>query len=225
MKHSKLFLTILAFLPLLTSCHTALQVPKVESVATKTYGKPNMEFIGFKNMNRNTAIMKNFGAELERRNIALNRQDFYMGVYSLQELETYKSTMRYVTFIDISRLYDNWNDAVADNDGLEVGGWVIAGITCFTLFPVYVPMLCAADGNSCQLDVSCVCTLYVYDTQKDEIILSIPIEYKDSQTFKGQYSHKKTDREAVKQRSRTLLYNSLLPYFERAYNFIQSQKK
>ncbi len=223
MKCYKAILAVLLIVPMLSSCHTALKVASVPPIETTYHGKTNMEFIGFKNTNRNTAILKNFGAELERRNVALNRQDFYMGVYSLQELETYKSMMRYISFIDIARLYDNWDDSVHDSYGLEVGGWVIAGLTCFTLFPVYWPMLAAADKNYCKLDLACTCTLHVYDTQKKEIVLSIPIEYRDTQILKGQYSHKDTDREAIKQRSRTLLYNDLLKYFERAYNFIQSQ--
>ncbi len=224
MRNIKLIIAILLFVPLVTSCHTALTVASVEPAAIKNYGKANMEFIGFKNTNRNKTLLKDFGAELERRNIAINRQNFYMGVYSFQELETYKPTMRYVTFVDISRLYDSWDDGIYDSDGLEVGAWLVAGITCFTLFPVYGPMFAAADKNYCKLDLLCHCTLHVYDTQKDEIVLSIPIEFQDTQILKGQYSHKKTDRDAVKRRSQTLLYNSLLPYFDRAYTFIKSQK-
>ena len=131
------------------SCSTPLKVAEVKPVMEKPYEKENMEFIGFKNANRNQALIKDFGAELERRHIALNRQDFYMGVYSLQELETYKSTMRYISFVDISRLRNVWNDNVYDKDGLELGGWIIAGVTCFTLFPVYIPMICASHKNYC----------------------------------------------------------------------------
>ncbi len=223
MKCYKVILAAMFILPMITSCHTALQVAAVQPIEMTYREKANMEFVGFKNTNRNTALLKTFGAELERRNIALNRQDFYMGVFSLQELETYKSAMRYVSFIDITRMYDNWDDSVYDSDGLEIGGWFVAGLTCFTLFPVYWPMLAAADKDYCKLDLACTCTLHVYDTQKKEIVLSIPIEYRDTQILKGQYSHKETDREAIKQRSRTLLYNDLLKYFDRAYNFIQSQ--
>ncbi len=223
MKDYKLIIFCILFGLLLSSCHSALTVTSVAPAETKPYQKPNMEFIGFKNTNRNKALLKNFGAELERRNIALNKQDFYMGVYSFQELETYKPTMRYVSFIDISSLYDSWDDSIYDSYDLEFGGWIIAGLTCFTLFPVYWPMLAAADKDYCKLDLGCTCTLHVYDTQKKEIVLSVPIEYSDTQILKGQYSHKDTDREAVKQRSRTLLYNDLLKYFERAYTFIQSQ--
>ncbi len=223
MKKFKIIISILLLLPIITSCHTALEVALVEPIATKSYEKASMEFIGFKNSNRNRMIFKNFGAELERRNIAVNRQDFYMGMYSLQDLETYKSSMRYVSFIDIAQLYDGWDDSVHDSNGLTIGGWIVAGVTCFTLFPVYVPMLCAANKNYCKLELLCNCTLYVYDTEKKELVLSLPIEFHDTQVLKGQYSHKKTDRLAVKKRSQTLLYNDLLKYFEKASDFIQSQ--
>ncbi len=161
MKGLKLFLSFILFGFVLISCHSALKVTEVAPIETKQYQKPNMEFIGFKNTNRNKVLLKNFGAELERRNIALNKQDFYMGIYSFQELETYKPTMRYVSFIDISNLYDSWDDSIYDSDGLEFGGWFVAGLTCFTLFPVYWPMLAAADKNYCKLDLVCTCTLHV----------------------------------------------------------------
>lgn len=223
MRNIKTFMAIAIIAMAFASCSTPLKVAEVKPVMEKPYEKENMEFIGFKNANRNQALIKDFGAELERRHIALNRQDFYMGVYSLQELETYKSTMRYISFVDISRLRNVWNDNVYDKDGLELGGWIIAGVTCFTLFPVYIPMICASHKNYCQLDVSCVCTLHVYDTLKKEIVLSFPIEINDSQVLKGQYSHKSTDRDAVTRRTQNMIYNDLLKYFDRAYTFIKEQ--
>lgn len=216
--------TFFATIFLLSSCTTALEVAPVTPIY-ETYKKANMEFIGFKNVRKNHYLIKDFGAELERRGVAVNRQDYYMGVYSLQELETYKPTMRYVSFVDVSNLHSAWNDSIRDKDGLAVGGWVIAGITCFTLFPVYVPMICAANQNYCELDVMCNCAIQIYDTIKKEIVLSIPVGFRDTQVLKGQYSHKKTDRTAVSERSRNLIYNEFFKYFDRAYQFLEDMEK
>lgn len=209
---------------LLSSCSTALHVASVQP-SYAPHSKPKMEFIGFKNIAKNHFLLGKFGAELERQGIAQNRQDFYMGVYSLQELDVYKSSMRYVAFADISNVYSQYDDNIRDKQDLFTAGWIVAGITCFTLFPVYVPMVLAANQNYCQLDVCCNCTMYIYDTLAKEIVLSVPVAYRDTQVFKGQYRHKETDVNAVTERARTLIYNELLTYFDRAYRFIDDLEK
>ena len=209
---------------LLSSCSTALQVASVQP-SYAPHSKPKMEFIGFKNVAKNHVLLGKYGAELERQGIAVNRQDFYMGVYSLQELDIYKSTMRYVAFADVSEVYSLYNDNIRDKQDLFAAGWIVAGISCFTLFPVYVPMVLAANQNYCQLDVCCNCTMYIYDTVAKEIVLSVPIAFRDTQVFKGQYRHKETDQIAVADRARTLIYNELLTYFDRAYRFIEDLEK
>lgn len=82
-----LYLAIAAIL--FSSCHTALHVTSVQR-NSPTKASPNMEFIGLKNMNKNNLMFKEFGSDLERANMAINKQNFYMGMFSLQELETYK---------------------------------------------------------------------------------------------------------------------------------------
>lgn len=207
---------------LLSSCSTALQGVQPVARTQSHFGQENMEFIGFKNMRRGDILLKDFGIELERRHIAVNRQKFYMGVFSLQELEIYKSSMRYITFVDVIKQSYTKNDAISYNDALDVCGWVIAGITCFALFPVYVPMLCAANGNDCQIILNGEYYLYVYDTVKKEIVLTTPLEIKKQDIYKGQYAHKDTDQEAVNDRYRNLLYNALLDTYSNAYNFVKN---
>lgn len=206
----------------LSSCSTALQGVQPINRTHSSFGEEKMEFIGFKNMRRGDMLLKDFGVELERRHIALNRQKFYMGVYSFQELESYKSSMRYVTFVDVIKHSFTKNDAVSYNGALDICGWVIAGISCFTLFPVYVPMLCAANGNDCQITLNGEYQLYVYDSIKKEIVLTTPIEIKEEEIYKGQYTHKDTDQEAVNDRYRNLLYNALLDAYSHAYNFVKN---
>ena len=98
MKTIKKIAILFVSISILSSCSTALQGVQPVTRTQSHFGRENMEFIGFKNMKRGDVLLKDFGAELERRHIAVNRQKFYMGVYSLQELEIYKSSMRYIKF-------------------------------------------------------------------------------------------------------------------------------
>ena len=220
MKHA-FYLICLCAAVLFSSCHTALQVPTVQRENPRM-SKANMEFIGFKNMNKNNPMFKEFGADLERSEIALNKQNFYMGVYSLQELETYKSSMRYVTFIDVVRHTYSHSDAVHDNPDMEWAGWFIGGFTVFTLIPVYVPLICCADKNDCQIALKGEYNLYVYDTQKKKIVFNSPIEINEDDIYKGQYSHKKTDQKAVNERYKNILYNTLYEHYTNAWNYVNT---
>lgn len=167
-------------------------------------------------------MFKEFGADLERNQIALNKQAFYMGVFSLQELESYKSTMRYISFIDVARHSYSHSDAINDNTGMEVAGWVVAALTGFTLIPVYVPLLCCADKNECQVTLKGEYILYVYDTQKKEVVFNSPVEVNESEIYKGQYSHKDTDQKAVNEHYKNILYNILLEHYANAYQYVQT---
>lgn len=218
------YLICLCVAVLFCSCHTALQVTQVQR-NMPIMQKANMEFIGFKNMNRNNPMFKEFGADLERSNIVLNKQNFYMGIYSLQELETYKSSMRYITFIDVVRHTYSHSDAVHDNPDMEYAGWFIAGFTVFTLFPVYVPLLCCADKNDCQITMKGEYILYVYDTQKKEVVFSSPIEISEDDIYKGQYSHKNTNQKEVNERYKNILYNTLYEHYVNAYNHVATLPK
>lgn len=209
---------------LFSSCHTALTVSQVSRQSFQQ-PSPNMEFIGLKNMNKNNPMFKEFGSDLERANIALNKQNFYMGMFSLQELETYKSTKRYITFVDVVRHTYSHSDAVHDNPDMEFAGWFIAGFTIFTLFPVYVPLLCAADKNDCQVVLKGEYVLYVYDTKKKEVVFTSPFEINESDIYTGQYSHKNTDQKAVNERYKNILYNTLLAQYAQAYNYVNTLPK
>ena len=219
-KHIALILLLIT----LTSCHTALQVSSVPRQIPQKE-QANMEFIGFKNLNKNNIMFKDFGAELERCNIAYNRQDFYMGLFSLQELEAYKSSCRYITFVDVRNHIYNHNDAINDNSNLEFGGWVVAGITVFTLIPVYVPMLCAADKNQCQMTLKGEYSIYVYDTQEKQLAFTLPFEINESDLYRGEYSHKKTDQRAVNDRYKNILFNTFLDFYAQTYNHVNTLPK
>lgn len=217
-----LILSLCGIALLLSSCSTALRgvqsVPRMQ----QQFGTENMEFIGFKNISRNNVMLRDFGTELEHNHIAINKQNFYMGTYSLQELETYKSTMRYVTFVDVIKQSYTQNDMIDYKYGMEVTGWIIAGLSCFSLFPVYIPMICCAEGNSCQINLNYECQLYVYDTLKKKMVVTTPIEIKQSDLYKGQFNNKHTDQETVNERYKNILFNTLLEIYANAYNFVKN---
>lgn len=208
----------------LASCHTALHVERV-NIQRPVVQEPNMEFTGFQNMNRNNYLLRDFPTELESSNIAVNRQNFYIGTFSLQELSNYKSQKRYITFLDIERQTYSHSDAIHDNNSLAVAGWAVAAITAFTLVPVYVPMLCAADKNDCQINLIAEYRLIVYDTQNKEIVINIPIQVTEQDLLKGQYSHKKTDQKGVNERYKNILYNVLLEHYSQAHHYVSALPK
>ena len=195
------YLAVVAIL--FSSCHTALQVASVQRNST-TMASPNMEFIGLKNMNKNNPMFKEFGSDLERANIALNKQNFY---------------------VDIVRHTYSHSDAVHDNPDMELAGWMIGGITVFTLIPVYVPLICAADKNDCQITLKGEYVLYVYDTKKKEVVFTSPFEINENDIYTGQYSHKNTDQKAVNERYKNILYNTFMAQYTQAYNYVNTLPK
>lgn len=220
MKITRCIIVLIATI-LLTSCHTALQVAQYPVNTLHHVNSENMEFIGFKNLNRNNLFSKDYGVELERARIAVNKQNYYMGIYSLQELATYKSEKRYVAFVDVVKHQYSYNDGIEDNEGLAIGGWFIAGFTCFGLFPVYIPMILCADKNTCLMTLYGSYVLYLYDTEKKEVALALPMEINVQEKYTGQYLHKETNKTAVQERYRNMLYNLWNEYFMKAYRFLE----
>lgn len=209
-----------------SSCKTtALTVSETKLEQIDVFGNETMEFIGFKNLNKNNLFAKNYGQTLERVHLALNKQDYYMGIYSLQELAAYKSDKRYVAFVDVIKHQYSYNDNIDYNEGLALGGWLVAGFTVFTLFPVYVPMLCAAHKNTCLVTLNGSYVLYLYDTEKKEVALTIPMEINVQDKYKGQFLHKDTDKVAVQEHYKNLLFNLWNENFVKAYRFIEDLNK
>ena len=207
---------------ILCSCSTPIKSIKSADYIHISPPTQNMEFIGIKNIRRNHPNFINFGSLLENNNIALDRQDFYAGEFSLQELEAYKPSKRYIAYIDVVKHYFTHNDSIHDRNGLEIAGWIIAGCTGFTLLPVYIPMICAANGNDCLVKLDCEFKIHVYDSVKKEIILSSPVSVNKEDMYRGQYSHKQTDRMALNEYYKRTIQNVLLEHFVKVNNFIKN---
>ena len=231
-KHFLLALVAIVAVMGFSSCSTALQFTNNAVRRTMEYGHEPMEFLGFKNSYTTDSEFLNkkpffqaFGNKIEGYNIAVNRADFYTGVYSFSEMERYHATRRYVSFIEVLKHQDTYDDTVGDRPGLMLGGAFVAGFTLFTLFPVYVPMMVCAEGNQCRLILHGEYKLYVYDTVENEIVYANLFQIDDEVLCKGQYSHKKTDRQAVKEYTETVFFNSLLDESQRAYRSLAHRAK
>lgn len=218
----KRILIYLCTIGLFASCHTPLQVTTIERV-TPLLQKPKMEFIGLRNLSRNNAMLRDLGDDLERSNIAINRQSFYIGTFSLSELEKYSSSMRFVTFLDVVKHNYSRNDGINDNYDMWLSGVIIASFSLGTLFPIYVPLLCNWDKNDCQIILNGEYNLVVYDTKEHKIIHSIPIEININEDYKGQYYHKKTDKNAVDTHYKNILFNTLMEQYLQIYNSLPVQ--
>ena len=228
MKPKVLIICLLA--AMLCSCRTALEFNNTVARKTMPFGNEPMEFLGFKNSYTTDsefldkkAFFRKFGNKVEGYNIAVDRSDFYTGVYAFAELERYKATKRYVSFIEVLSHKDTYDDTVGENKGMMIAGAVIAGVTVFTLFPVYLPLLAASKGNQCKLSLHGEYKLYVYDTQGKEIVYANPFRIDDEIICKGQYNHAKTNKDAVNEYTETVFFNSLLEEYQRAYNYLNNR--
>jgi hypothetical protein len=166
-------------------------------------------------------MFKEFGSALERANIAVNKQNYYMGTFSLMELENYKSSMRYISFIDVVRHTYSHNDAINDNIDMYNAGLIIACVTTGLLFPVYVPLFCAWDKNDCEMALNGEYNLIIYDTEKKQIVLSSPFEIHYQEQFKGQYSYKKTNTKQIDEQFKNMLYNEFFEQYLHAHQYLR----
>ena len=205
---------------LLCSCVTALKsIPTAQTINVKD-GKEIMEFIGFRNNEKMTAAISvpvgglyataaveepidlgsdNFGELLELLHLAVNRQHYYTGVYSLQELELYKASTRYVSFVEVLQQHLGYKD--------------------------YPTWLFAPFGKSNKTYINFIgeYRLYVYDTQKKQITYTAPMKIERHDTYKGCYSKSSPEE---KQRFvnyySSLFDNMLLENYSKAYRILQS---
>ncbi len=224
-------LVIVVLMVCMTSCQTALKLtlPSKPTVSYQDYGKGMIEFIGFKGTYtkeniKNVPVFANYGRQLEAKGIAIDRSDFYLGIYSLQELYMYKGEKRYVAFVDVLKYQNTYNDNVGYRSGLALTGWMIAGLTCFTLFPVYVPMVCAANSNECTLNYNVECVLYIYDTESKQIVLRTPYTAEYNVKAEGQYMHKDTDRGAITEYQNALFWSKTDEAFRNAERYLSSHQ-
>ena len=217
MKYTLHTLAVSLFVFLLSSCKTtAISVSTIEPIQVHQQ-VPKMDFLGFQNMKRQDFFTQDFGNILATNNIADNKQDYYLGEFDLADLSNYKSNHKYISFINVERQYFGHSDAIADNNDMYLAGWIIALSTIFTLFPVYVPLMCAYKKNVCEISCKAEYVLYVYDTNMHQICDTRRISINECDRMEGQYSHRDTDRKQVNLHYKTIIQNKLLEAFASIY--------
>ncbi len=221
-KFNYVFVVLIFNTLFLSSCVTALKsIPTPQTVSVNN-GKEVMEFIGFRNNEKMATSMSfqaggafatatvekpldlgsdNFGELLERLHLAVNRQHYYTGVYSLQELEIYKATTRYISFVEVLRQHLGYQD--------------------------YPTWLLAPFGKSNKTYVNFIgeYRLYVYDTQKKQITYTAPMKIERHDIYKGCYSKSSIDdKQHLIDYYSSLFNNMLLENYSKAYRILQSQE-
>lgn len=77
-----------------------------------------------------------------------------------------KSNVEYIGLENLSKNNPFFKDfdSIKDDESLEIGRWIVAGVTVFTFFLVYVPMLCAANEYKSEISFIGEYGIVVYDT-------------------------------------------------------------
>jgi len=224
MKAKQIIVICTAMSILFTACKTPLYIAPIERIEGN-FGNPNMEFIGFINTPRDEKciyLLQDFGRELERNKIAVNRQEYSLGsTFGLEQLANLSSEKRYVSFVNILDSKVKYNDDISDNIPMVRAGWWIAILTIFTTPFLYVPLMVAGDKNDCQQQVKFNAELCIYDTHQKQLVNIIPIEINHKQIYKGQFENEKTNHRSLEASEKRVLQNALIEYFGHAYDYIQ----
>jgi hypothetical protein len=268
MKRINLFSVIMILISniILLSCVTPMEFKKTSELRNSIQGNNiNMEFIGFKgtydtlgsdyetwqNFKKDTVLAK-LGSILQSKNIAFDQSYAYFGIYSLQEIATYKSKQRYITFVEIEKnnfsyFYDSKVQRIFGNigggfigAGIGIGvvgiaisddeyvtdlataykrmgiGFSIAGAAC--LIPALIPAKTTISYNG-------IYSIYVYDTEKKEIIYKDTIQVGPMiDKYIGSYEHNDTNKSAVWNYYSTLAFNKIIVKYEEIYKFLEHRE-
>lgn len=191
---------------------------------------------------KNESSLKQLGSILEKNNIAYDKSFAYFGIYSLQELELYKSQKRFVTFVQVNK---NKLDGEIRDPGYwpglfsySVGGGLLIGCIPFfgdpyirsSMQPLAIAGGLLMVGGLAVMAIPCSSDLkfigeyeiYVYDTLNKEIVYKSAITVNRSDKFSGSYFHKDTDIDAVNEYYATYAYNAILEKYGEVSKFIRS---
>lgn len=154
--------------------------------------------------------LRNMGIILENKNIAKNQSFAYFGIYSLQELELYKSSTRYITFIEVveNKYTYSTNDVAKGVSGV-VGGslfgmgipLLITGVAVSSepeLAKTFLPpsvimslgglissMISLGIESKTEVEFRGIYNIYIYDTKTKSIIRREVVDINHQNEFKG----------------------------------------
>jgi len=185
-----ILLSMLAFL----SCQTEMRLINQEKPmdVESSFTIPDMEFIGFKGNGNfgqlvdkdvegilKTKAFSRLGGDLQLAGIAVDQREAYFGIYSLQELETYKNTKRYVTFVDMSDFSLTYKDNYMSKS--RVAGQVLTGM----IVTAPIGVILWAQPYKTELHLEATCKIIVYDSQTKTVKGTRNVYVNRSDTYKG----------------------------------------
>lgn len=196
-------LAFFAITAVLASCQTPIKCDEeiIPYNFEESNAQPYMEFIGFKAgdaqwgnssktdwyMIKNSPNIRSIGSALQLGGLVVDKSDSYLGVYSLQEIELYKSKKRYVTFVEIPDFDLRYK--TQDFNGYLIAGAVLTGLV-FTA-PIGLPLSIYGfyKADYTKLYMRTTGNIYVYDTQKKEVIYKKAVfSLSEEKTFKGTWT-------------------------------------
>ena len=222
----KIFFVLVAALAL-ASCQTQMshltdfeQAVDLEA----SYTIPDMEFIGFKGSGNfgqvthdemrsimNSKVFKRVGSQLQNAGIASDMSETYFGIYSLQEIETYKNKKRYVTFVDMSDFELTYADAT------NYTGQVLGEVCIGTIFLAPVgAIVCLACPYQTKMHLKGTCKIVVYDAVTKTVRGTENIDIDKTDIYKGLWPSTKDDvKQEIIDNYSTMLSNAILEKYPR----------
>lgn len=189
----------------------------------------------------NTKSLRQLGYNLENSRIANNKSDSYFGIYSLQEMELYKSDSRYVTFVEVAESKLDYKDNKGSKNlfagiggGLVAGGAPLVAVGGVYKNYEYVSDLAQSyitSGGICmvaglpflivallptktKINFTGLYNIYLYDTQTKSLIRKETVSVNCSEDFKGSYTYDESSKEIVRDYISQNVYNALLRKYD-----------
>lgn len=198
----------------------------------------------------NTKSLRQLGYNLEKNGIAYNKSDSYFGIYSLQEMELYKSNSKYVTFVEVAESKLNYNDNKSTKNilGGLGGGFLGGGLPLLIVGAAYsgdkyvsdlanaykvmggifsvsgaVLTIGALTPTKTDIKFSGLYNIYLYDTETKALIRKESVSVNCSDTFKGSYTYDDSSKEIVQDYISKNIYNELLKKYDELNAWIVSR--
>ena len=196
---------------------------------------------------RTDSSLKNLGNVLEKSNVAYDKSFSSFGIYSLQELELYKSDKRFVTFVEVNKNHlggtvkDNWIWpgaillgagagtmsggsiwVVSDPDnslGLRDPGKVMVGVGLGTAL---LGAACYAIPAETTLNFSGEYQIYVYDTKDKKVVYKDVAVISETDKFKGSFFNESTNKYEVFDYYGTVVNNAILRKYAEVQRFLDN---
>lgn len=196
---------------------------------------------------KNTESLKKLGYILENYGIAEDKSSNYFGIYSLQEMELYKSNHRYATFVEVASSKLDYEDNKGSKVILgSIGASFIGGGLPLLVFggmykdDIYAKSLAktylvtgiglsavgtgfiipALTPSKTKVNFNGVYNIYVYDTATKSLINKEAVSVNISETFKGSYTYDEASKNVVTDYISRIVSNNILEKYEEIHAWL-----